>query len=300
MRKEDLSIIIVDDLQFSREVVKSGLIKSGFTDIRTAASADEGMYQLNERRAHVVLADFWMPGMNGLEMTDLIRRWDESNDRYTGIVLITAEDTTSSIVVAFDRGVDDFVSKSANQFELAARVFGAGRTAFRQNLLRQRTQSASDQLMRAKQFSSQDPETSLPNRDQLETHLQALINHCSSRGGGLALGLIEVSTNNAELRSGTLKTIAHSLQLSLRPLDMVSRFNANTFAVSLHYQDPLVFKAEMFQRLIARVKRHTHETSDEGERMQMSVGVWHTHDFNPCPTVTEAIAAAQKATIVID
>jgi len=126
LRKEDISIIVVDDLQFSREVVKSGLTKSGYSDIRTASAADEALYLLNERRAHVVLADFWMPGMNGLELTDLIRRWDENNDRYTGIVLLTAEDTASSIVVAFDRGVDDFISKSANQFELAARVFGAG------------------------------------------------------------------------------------------------------------------------------------------------------------------------------
>ena len=157
LRKEDLSIIVVDDLQFSREVVKSGLGKSGFTDIRTASSADEALYLLNQRRAHVVLADFWMPGMNGLEMTDLIRRWDENNDRYTGIVLLTAEDTASSIVVAFDRGVDDFISKSANQFELAARVFGAGRTAFQQNEMRERMRRLSSQFLRAKQHSLQDP-----------------------------------------------------------------------------------------------------------------------------------------------
>ena len=111
MLKEDLSVIVVDYLQFSREVVKSGLMNSGFSDIRTASSGEEALYMLNQRRAHAVLADFWMPGMNGLELTDLIRRWDENNDRYTGIVLLTAEDTTSSVVVAFDRGVDDFVSK---------------------------------------------------------------------------------------------------------------------------------------------------------------------------------------------
>ena len=129
IKKEELSVIIVDDLQFSCEVVKSGLKKSGYKDIRTANSANDAMLLLNQRRADVILADFWMPEMNGLEMTDLIRRWDESNNRYTGIILLTAEDNTSSIVVAFDRGVDDFLSKSVNQFELAARVFGAGRTA---------------------------------------------------------------------------------------------------------------------------------------------------------------------------
>jgi PleD family two-component response regulator len=208
LRKEDLSIIVVDDLQFSREVIKSALGKSGFADIRTASSADEALYLLNQRRAHVVLADFWMPGMNGLEMTDLVRRWDENNDRYTGLILLTAEDTASSIVVAFDRGVDDFVSKSANQFELAARVYGAGRNAYQQNELRERMRALSSQFLRIKQYSLQDPETSLPNRAQLELHIEALLDHCSTRGGGLGLGLIEVNSSNNQLRPGTLKTIS--------------------------------------------------------------------------------------------
>ena len=295
MQKEDLSIIVVDDLQFSREVVKSGLGKSGFADIRTASSADEALYLLNQRRADVVLADFWMPGMNGLEMTDLIRRWDENNDRYTGIVLITAEDTTSSIVVAFDRGVDDFISKSANQFELAARVFGAGRTAHEQNKLRERMRSISSQYMRIKQYSLQDPETSLPNRAQLELHIESLIEHSSTRGGGLGVGLIEVSSGNNELRLGTLKTIANSIQLSLRPMDMVSRYNFNTFAVSVQYPDPQAFNPELFQRLINNIKRHTMQTTDQGKRLQISVGIWHGHDLDPAPAVAEVIGFAHQA-----
>lgn len=295
MRKEDFSIVVVDDLQFSREVVKSGLTKSGFTDIRTASSAEEGMYLLNERRADVVLADFWMPGMNGLEMTDLVRRWDENNDRYTGIVLLTAEDTSSSIVVAFDRGVDDFISKSASQFELAARVFGAGRSAYQQNQLRKRARSVSSQFMQVKQYSLQDPETSLPNRTQMEVHLQSLIDHCVTRGGGLALGLIEINSEESELRLGTLKTIANSLQLALRPMDLLSRLNANTFAVSIFYPDPLVFNQEMFQRLVASINRHTHQTSDEGKHLQISIGVWHSHDFETMPSVADIISSAQNS-----
>ena len=294
MRKEDLSIIVVDDLQFSREVVKSGLGKSGFTDIRTASSADEALYLLNQRRAHVVLADFWMPGMNGLEMTDLVRRWDENNDRYTGIVLLTAEDTASSIVVAFDRGVDDFISKSANQFELAARVYGAGRNAYQQNELRERMRSLSSQFLRVKQYSLQDPETNLPNRAQLELHIESLIEHCNTRGGGLGLGLIEVSSPNNELRLGTLKTIANSIQLSLRPMDMVSRFNINTFAVSVQFQDPEVFNPDLFDRLINSIKRHTLQTTDEGKHLDISIGVWHGNGFE-APSVSEIISLAHEA-----
>ena len=299
MRKEDLSIIVVDDLQFSREVVRSGLGKSGFSDIRTASSADEAMYLLNQRRAHVVLADFWMPGMNGLEMTDLIRRWDENNDRYTGIVLLTAEDTASSIVVAFDRGVDDFVSKSANQFELAARVFGAGRNAYQQNELRERMRRVGNQFMRVKQSSLQDPETNLPNRSQLESHIESLIEHCKTRGGGLGVGLIEVKSSNNELRLGTLKTIANSIQLSLRPVDMVSRFNLNTFAVSVQYADPQAFNPDLFDRLIQSIKRHTMQTTDQGKQLHISIGIWHGHDLDPAPSASDIIGYARKASAPI-
>jgi diguanylate cyclase (GGDEF)-like protein len=295
LRKEELSIIVVDDLQFSREVVKSALGKSGFTDIRTAASAEEALYLLNQRRAHVVLADFWMPGMNGLEMTDVVRRWDENNDRYTGIILLTAEDTASSIVVAFDRGVDDFISKSASQFELAARVYGAGRNAYQQNKLRGRMRTLSNQFLRVKQYSLQDPETSLPNRTQLELHIEALIEHANTRGGGLGLGLIEVNSTNDELRPGTLKTIANSIQLSLRPMDMVARFNTNTFAVLVHYQDSEKFDPDLFSRLIESVRRHTMQTTNQGKQLSISIGVWHGHDFDPVPSVTEIIGLAHQA-----
>jgi len=290
--KEEFSVIVVDDLQFSREVVKSGLTKSGFTDIRTASSGDEALFQLNQRRAHVVLADFWMPGMNGLEVTDLIRRWDENNDRYTGIVLLTAEDTTSSIVVAFDRGVDDFVSKSASQFELAARVFGAARTAYQQNELRERTRSLSRQIMQARQYSLQDPDTMLPNRAQMESQIKSLISHSVARGGGIAVGLIEVKSDSSVLRPGTLKAISNSLRLVLRPMDMVCRFDVDTFAVTIYYPDPEVFDNVMFQRLVESVKRHTRQTSDQGEQLTISVGMWHGHELDPPPVVEDIIALA--------
>lgn len=299
MRKENLSIIVVDDLQFSREVIKSALGKSGFTDVRTASSAEEALYLLNQRRAHVVLADFWMPGMNGLEMTDLIRRWDESNDRYTGIILLTAEDTASSIVVAFDRGVDDFISKSANQFELAARVYGTGRNAWQQNDMRERMRSLSSQFLRIKQHNLRDPETSLANQAQLELHIEALLEHCNTRGGGLGLGLIEVHSSNNELRLGTLKTIANSIQLSLRPMDVVSRFNSNTFAVLVQYQDPDKFSADLFSRLINSIKRHTLQTTDQGKQLSISIGVWYGHDFDPIPSVAEIIELAKQACVPI-
>ena len=301
LNKEDLAIIVVDDLQFSCEVVKSGLKKAGYKDIRTANSANEAMLLINQRRADIILADFWMPEMNGLEMTDLIRRWDESNNRYTGIILLTAEDTTSSIVVAFDRGVDDFVSKSANQYELAARVYGTGRTAWLQNELRKKNRDLTKQYQNYNYLSLIDSDTGLANRKQLERSMEAMISHCETRGGGFATALIRVETDQAEntegaskLRKGTLRTVSNSLQLVLRPLDQIARFDENTFAIALVYSDQFAFSPDMFERSTSSILKHTHQVSDQGEKLKLSMATWHTVDFEPTPEVERVLSEVEK------
>lgn len=297
LRKEEISIIVVDDLQFSCEVVKSGLKKSGYTDIRTANSANQAMLLMNQQRADVVLADFWMPEMNGLELTDLIRRWDDSNNRYTGIILLTAEDTASSIVVAFDHGVDDFVSKSANQYELAARVYGAGRTAIMQNKIRKVNRELTTEFERSHHLSLIDSETGLSNKKQFHRALESMVVHCETRGGGLAVGMIRIeleseaekTDQSAVIRPGTLRAVANALKLVLRPMDEIARLDDNTFAIALIYADADKFSQEMFERSTRSILKHTHLISDQGKRIRMSLSCWNTDQFDPVPTPANII-----------
>jgi PleD family two-component response regulator len=299
LNKEDLAIIIVDDLQFSCEVVKSGLKKSGYKDIRTANSANQAMLLINQRRADVILADFWMPEMNGLEMTDLIRRWDENNNRYTGIILLTAEDTTSSIVVAFDRGVDDFLSKSANLFELAARVYGAGRIACQQNELRKKYRDLTSQYQNYHYMSLVDEATGLANRKQLERSLESMINHCETRGGGIALALIRLNTDETQadnkIRQGTLRTVSNSLQLVSRPMDLIARYDDITFAVVMLYGSNDAFNIDVFERSTASILSHTHYQTDEGKKMNLSISTWHSDQFDPAPEVEPILIQTESS-----
>lgn len=309
LNKEELAIIVVDDLQFSCEVVKSGLKKSGFRDIRTANSANQAMLQLNERRADVILADFWMPEMNGLELTDLVRRWDESNNRYTGIILLTAEDTTSSIVVAFDRGVDDFISKSANHFELAARVFGTGRVARLQNQLRDLNRDLTREYQNYHHLSLIDSDTGLANRMQLERTMDSMISHCNARGGGLALALIRVGvsgdmnstpSDGPGLSKGTLRTISNALQLVLRPLDQIARYDANTFAIALVFADHITFNLNMFERSTASILKHTNAKSDRGERLEISIATWQSEEVDKAGSVKDILNGVEQTLKPID
>jgi PleD family two-component response regulator len=78
-------------------------------------------------------------------------------------------------------------------------------------------------------------------------------------------------------------------------MDMVCRFDVDTFAVLIHYQEPSVFNLSMFRRLVDNVKRHTRQTSDQGEQLKISLGVWHGHELDPPPTVEEIITSALQA-----
>lgn len=305
LAKEDLSIMVVDDLQFSCEVIKSGLKKSGYKDIRTANSANDAMLMINQKRPDVILADFWMPDMNGLEMTDLIRRWDENNNRYTGIILLTAEDTTSSIVVAFDRGVDDFLSKSTNQYELAARVYGTGRNARIQNELRNKNRELTNRYQNYHHMSLIDLDTGLANRNQLKISLAAMISHCETRGGGISLCLIRVNTEKDPdqdncVRKGTLRTISNSLQLVLRPMDQIARYDDCTFAIAILYNEQSNFNPDMFERSTASILKHTHLLTDQGKRLSLSISNWHSDQFDPPPVIQDIFNSVEKGLKPID
>lgn len=304
LRKEDLSVIVVDDLHFSCEVIKSGLKKAGYKDIRTANSANEAMLLINKQRPDVIVADFWMPEMNGLEMTDLIRRWDENNNRYTGIILLTAEDTTSSVVVAFDKGVDDFLSKSANLYELAARVYGTGRIARLQNELRQKNRDLTDHYQGRSQLSLTDKDTGLANRKQLEISFSSMTEHCKARGGGVGLCLIRVNTEDNHslddrstinnIRKGTLRTISNSLKLVLRPLDQIVRYDECTFAIVLVHDDKQTFNTDMFKRSTNSILKHTNQFTDEGKKLRLSISIWYSDQFDPLPDISEVLTTAEE------
>ena len=62
----DLAIVVVDDTKFGRAVFNSVLSKAGYGDIRVAGSAQEALALMEQRRADVLVADWFMPEMDGL------------------------------------------------------------------------------------------------------------------------------------------------------------------------------------------------------------------------------------------
>ncbi|MBR4614628.1 MAG: response regulator transcription factor [Kiritimatiellae bacterium] len=110
-------LLIVDDERAIREGLKRLLSAEGFS-VRTAKDGDDALAAFRERRPSLVLLDVMMPKRNGFSVCGEIR----SIDPITPIVFLTAKDGEAEQVRGFGLGADDYISKSAGDAELLARV----------------------------------------------------------------------------------------------------------------------------------------------------------------------------------
>ena len=92
MPNTHLSIMVVDDAKFSSAVIGRELNNAGYQDIRYASSAKEALNLLEQRPASVLLADWLMPEVNGLELTGMVRQLDETTEHYTYVILLTGRE----------------------------------------------------------------------------------------------------------------------------------------------------------------------------------------------------------------
>ena len=86
---KNISLLIVDDVDMNRKVLKAMCLKMGVVDIQTASSASEALEILKTRKFSLVLTDIWMPEMSGEQLAREIRK-DKSLDDIP-IVAVTAD-----------------------------------------------------------------------------------------------------------------------------------------------------------------------------------------------------------------
>lgn len=113
MNPNSLSILIVDDMQFSRESIRQSLKKSGSEQLWMAESAEKALECIAENAPDVILVDKMMPKVNGLELIEQIRESDKANDKHTFIILLTADESDNALKEAMLCGADHYLYKDA-------------------------------------------------------------------------------------------------------------------------------------------------------------------------------------------
>lgn len=301
MSNQDLSIIIVDDLQFSRIVVKTALKKAGYNGVRMADSATEALAMLEQQPADVILADWMMPEMDGLELTARIRNHDEEKGTYTAIILFTAHDGVEYLVKAFDHGVDDYLSKPPNPQELAARVNAAARIACMQNDMLETSRQMSKTIKRLEQMSLTDLLTGAGNYRFLMLNLKAHIQEASTRRGGVCLAMVELrelKTIREQHGDGIVDEILISqhrrLRRAVRPTDIIARLDNDVFAIIMHHSRVKDYRPASLERILTMINNRAYKTSAGNMSISGRIGVFYYRGDDTIITHEELFKRADK------
>lgn len=117
-------VLIVDDDMTIRISLKTLLEADGFKT-EVADSAEAAIEILDTERYPIVISDWEMPGMSGIELCKRVRESTETG--YTYFFLLTSHSDADSIVLGLEAGADDFITKPYNPAELRVRMGAAQR-----------------------------------------------------------------------------------------------------------------------------------------------------------------------------
>ena len=120
-----MKILIADD-EITSRLKADKLISSLGHETLVAENGKEALAIWQQIRPRVLITDWVMPELTGLELCSQIR--SAEGDRYTYIIMITSKDSPGDLETAMKQGVDDFIRKPFRKEELAARLRPAERT----------------------------------------------------------------------------------------------------------------------------------------------------------------------------
>ena len=118
MSHPSTKVMIVDDDEAVLRILEHPLLRAGYTVI-TASGGTMALQQLTEEEPDIVITDWMMPDMDGLELCSHIRA---SERGWTYTIILTAHGDVERMVQALDAGADDYLHKPLDERELLARV----------------------------------------------------------------------------------------------------------------------------------------------------------------------------------
>ena len=140
---EPVRILVVDDSRAQRRVLSMQLERWGY-HVTEASSGEEAIALCADTAFDIVLSDWMMTGMTGLELCQAFRALPR--DRYGYFILLTSKSEKAEVANGLENGADDFLTKPVNSDELRARLRVGQRIVAMQNELVGKNQLISSTL----------------------------------------------------------------------------------------------------------------------------------------------------------
>nr|WP_174822577.1 SpoIIE family protein phosphatase [Ruegeria atlantica] len=196
-------VLVVDDSRLQRRILVASLKKWGF-DVLEADSGDVAIEMCASDPPDLVLSDWVMPGMSGLDFCKAFRALDSK--QYSYFILLTSKSEKQEVARGLDAGADDFLIKPLEADELRARISAGARILDMQRELSRKNQlieSALEELRVAHDAIDKDliqarkiQESLVPEltREFGKSRVSMLLKPCGHIGGDL-VGMFSPGVN---------------------------------------------------------------------------------------------------------
>ena len=118
---ERMKVLIVDDDRLGLKTVGFMVRKLGY-EVYTAENGAQALEMWREHEPKVVLSDWNMPEMDGLDLVKTIREEERDRHRYTYFILISERGEKADILTGLEAGADDYLAKPVDKDELILRL----------------------------------------------------------------------------------------------------------------------------------------------------------------------------------
>lgn len=233
-----LRVLVVEDEPTERRGLVRALELLGYG----CASATNGAEALSRHKAQpfdVIISDWRMPVMDGLELCKMVRR----EAHYVYFVFTSAYSDKEHIVKALESGADDFLPKPIDLDELGARLVAAARVVDLQRSLARQNAKLRRDSQRFFRASRVDPLTGARNRRALDEDLAAIVDEAKRYGRTCSGAMIDVDQfklfNDAYghvAGDEVLRQVASAIRAHLRKSDTLYRYGGEEFFIVLPEQ----------------------------------------------------------------
>jgi serine/threonine protein kinase/serine phosphatase RsbU (regulator of sigma subunit) len=192
-RREATKILIADDHELSRFKLQSDLEKWGH-EVTAAADGEQAWELFNKHKFAIVITDWMMPKLDGLELVKMIRAAECSD--YVYIIMLTAKAEKHDTVAGMGAGADDFLVKPFHRDELQVRL----RAGIRITKLNRQLNETNRRLEHGREAAAQIQRSFLPTaKPQIPGYEFAWEHNPCGKLGGDMFNIVALGTGHVGL-----------------------------------------------------------------------------------------------------
>jgi diguanylate cyclase (GGDEF)-like protein len=230
-----LNILVVDDDEDARKGLRLAIMAIGHR-CAVAADGEEAWEMHRAHPADVIIADWVMPRLSGVELCRRTRAHD--GDAYTYFILLSGLTDKEHFLEGMSAGADDYLDKPVDLDELGARLVTAGRVVALQRRLAAKNLALRKDSQQNFAAARLDPLTNLANRRQLSEDLERIFATPYRFHHSVAIADIDFFKRyndrfGHQAGDEALRRVASAMRGSLRRGDMLYRYGGEEFLIIL-------------------------------------------------------------------